>query len=60
MLVLQQVTMVLCTGFMGFLVPGKTTVADRVYKEVHGKGLPIVRLDGDVVRENLTEDLGFS
>ncbi len=45
------------TGLSG---AGKTTIAKIVEAELKGRGLKIERLDGDVVRQSLTRDLGFS
>jgi adenylyl-sulfate kinase len=45
------------TGLSG---AGKTTVALALEKELKARNLRIERLDGDVVREGLTRDLGFS
>lgn len=45
--------------FTGLSASGKSTVADKVYELLGSKGLKIERLDGDVVRENLS-NLGFS
>ena len=45
------------TGLSG---AGKTTVALVLEKELKARGVKIERLDGDVVRESLTRDLGFS
>ncbi len=45
------------TGLSG---AGKTTIALILEKELHNRGLKIERLDGDVVRESLTRDLGFT
>lgn len=45
------------TGLSG---AGKTTVALILEKELKERQLRIERLDGDVVRESLTRDLGFS
>ena len=45
------------TGLSG---AGKTTIAKIVEKELQGRNLKIERLDGDVVRQSLTRDLGFS
>ena len=45
------------TGLSG---SGKTTVAKIVEAELKARGLKIERLDGDVVRQSLTRDLGFS
>jgi adenylyl-sulfate kinase len=46
--------------FTGLPCSGKTTVADRVAVKLKEEGLKIERLDGDIVRESLTSDLGFS
>lgn len=45
------------TGLSG---AGKTTIAKIVEAELKNRGLKIERLDGDVVRQSLTRDLGFS
>ena len=45
------------TGLSG---AGKTTIALALEAELLARGLPVERLDGDVVRESLTRDLGFS
>ena len=45
------------TGLSG---AGKTTIALALEKELRARALPVERLDGDVVRESLTRDLGFS
>ncbi len=46
--------------FTGLSGAGKTTVAVEVEKRLKEKGLRVERLDGDLVREYLTRDLGFS
>jgi len=46
--------------FTGLSGAGKSTLADKVYKELKINGTKIERLDGDVVRKNLTKELGFS
>ena len=46
--------------FTGLSQAGKTTIADRVYEILKQKGLRAERLDGDIVRQSLTKDLGFS
>ena len=46
--------------FTGLSQSGKSTVADRVYEVLKEKGLKLERLDGDIVRESLSSDLGFS
>lgn len=45
------------TGLSG---AGKTTIALVLVDELQKRGLKVERLDGDVVRESLTRDLGFS
>jgi adenylyl-sulfate kinase len=45
------------TGLSG---SGKTTIAYILEEELRGRGLKVERLDGDIVRESLTRDLGFS
>ncbi|MCZ2115988.1 MAG: adenylyl-sulfate kinase [Anaerolineae bacterium] len=45
------------TGLSG---AGKTTIALLLEKELKARGCKFERLDGDVVRESLTRDLGFS
>ncbi len=46
--------------FTGFSQSGKTTNAFSVYEYLKNKGFKVEYLDGDVVRENLSRDLGFS
>ena len=45
------------TGLSG---AGKTTLAVALEEKLKARGLRIERLDGDIVREGLTRDLGFS
>jgi ATP sulfurylase/adenylyl-sulfate kinase len=45
------------TGLSG---AGKTTLTLRLEQILKARGVPTERLDGDVVREGLTRDLGFS
>lgn len=45
------------TGLSG---AGKTTIALILVEELKKRGLKVERLDGDVVRESLTRDLGFT
>ena len=45
------------TGLSG---SGKTTIAKLLVQDLHDRGLKVERLDGDVVRQSLTRDLGFS
>lgn len=46
--------------FTGLSGSGKTTVAKRLEQELKARGVRVERLDGDVVRQSLTADLGFS
>jgi adenylyl-sulfate kinase len=46
--------------FTGLPCSGKSAVGDRVAEILKDKGLRVERLDGDVVRQDLTRDLGFS
>ncbi|MGD2142680.1 MAG: adenylyl-sulfate kinase, partial [Candidatus Bathyarchaeota archaeon] len=46
--------------FTGIPCSGKTTIADKVAEVLKEKGYRVERLDGDIVRKNLTSDLGFS
>lgn len=46
--------------FTGLPCSGKSAVADRVAEILRQKGLRVERLDGDIVRQDLTRDLGFS
>jgi adenylyl-sulfate kinase len=46
--------------FTGLPCSGKSAVADRVAQMLKERGLKAERLDGDIVRQSLTRDLGFS
>ena len=46
--------------FTGLSGSGKTTIATRVETILKERGFPVERLDGDIVRQSLTRDLGFS
>jgi len=46
--------------FTGLPCSGKSAVADSVAEILKEKGLKVERLDGDIVRQSLTRDLGFS
>lgn len=46
--------------FTGLPCCGKTTIADQVGEILKKKGFLVERLDGDLVRQNLSSDLGFS
>ena len=46
--------------FTGLPCSGKTTIADRLAEILKERGEKVERLDGDIVRKDLTSDLGFS
>lgn len=46
--------------FTGLSGAGKTALAIRLEKELRERVLKVERLDGDIVRQSLTRDLGFS
>ena len=46
--------------FTGLPCCGKTTIADRVADILSKQSYRVERLDGDIVRKDLTSDLGFS
>ncbi|PRP94721.1 Adenylyl-sulfate kinase [Enhygromyxa salina] len=46
--------------FTGLSGSGKTTLARAVERQLHALGVHTYRLDGDVVRDGLNGDLGFS
>src|SRR4030042_2039259 len=46
--------------FTGLPCSGKSAVGDRVAAILEERGRRVERLDGDVVRQDLTRDLGFS
>ena len=46
--------------FTGLSGSGKTVIADELAKRLVKKGFMVQRLDGDIVRQGLTRDLGFS
>ncbi len=46
--------------FTGLSGSGKTAIAKRVAEQLRDRGLKVERLDGDIVRQSLTRDLGFS
>ncbi len=53
----QQGFVLWMTGLSG---AGKTTIALELLRQLENRGLRLERLDGDVVRESLTSDLGFT
>ena len=46
--------------FTGMSGAGKTALAIRLEEALRNRGLRVERLDGDIVRQGLTRDLGFS
>ncbi len=46
--------------FTGLSGSGKTTMAIPIAEQLRERGLNVERLDGDIVRQHLTRDLGFS
>jgi len=46
--------------FTGLSGSGKTALALRLEEELRKRSLRVERLDGDIVRQGLTRDLGFS
>jgi adenylylsulfate kinase len=46
--------------FTGLPCSGKSAVADRVAEILKDRGYRVEQLDGDIVRQSLTRDLGFS
>jgi adenylylsulfate kinase len=46
--------------FTGLSGAGKTTISDALEVILRDRGCKLERLDGDIVRENLTKGLGFS
>ena len=46
--------------FTGLSGAGKSTIAERVGRELEAGGAAVEYLDGDVVREHLSKGLGFS
>jgi len=46
--------------FTGMSGAGKTALALKLEEELRTRGLRVERLDGDIVRQSLTRDLGFS
>ena len=46
--------------FTGLSGAGKTTLADKLEPVLRERGLKVEKLDGDVIRTNLSKGLGFS
>ena len=49
-----------CLWFTGLSQAGKTTISNKVYEILKKRGLKIERLDGDLIRQSLSKDLGFT
>lgn len=49
-----------CIWLTGLSGAGKTTISIPVVEKLRERGYRVQRLDGDVVRDKLTPDLGFS
>lgn len=46
--------------FTGLSGSGKTAIADKLFAQLENLGVESERLDGDLMRESLSQDLGFS
>ncbi len=46
--------------FTGLSGAGKTAIAEPLAERLRERGLKVERLDGDIVRKDLTSDLGFT
>ena len=46
--------------FTGLSGAGKTAIAEPLAERLRERGLKVERLDGDIVRQHLTSDLGFT
>ena len=46
--------------FTGLSGSGKSAIADKVYQYLQNRNITCERLDGDILRKNLTKDLNFS
>ena len=46
--------------FTGISGSGKTTIANELVKIFRERDIPVVLLDGDIVRKTLSHDLGYS
>jgi bifunctional enzyme CysN/CysC len=49
-----------CVWFTGLSGSGKSTIANRVERQLHAQGYHTYLLDGDNVRHGLNRDLGFT
>lgn len=57
---LQMTDIGVTIWFTGLSGAGKTTISIGVAKTLRKRGIKVEVLDGDIVRQNLTRDLGFS
>lgn len=46
--------------FTGLSGSGKTTIANELVKRLRKRNIPVVLLDGDIVRKTLSRDLGYT
>jgi len=46
--------------FTGLSGSGKSAIADELYKYLNKKNIPCQRLDGDIMRQALSKDLGYT
>jgi len=46
--------------FTGLSSSGKTTIANVLVKKLHANNIPVILLDGDIVRKTLSRDLGYT
>lgn len=46
--------------FTGLSSSGKTTIANALVKKLHANNIPVILLDGDIVRKTLSRDLGYT
>ncbi len=46
--------------FTGLPCSGKSTIATAIFEKLQKRNLNVERLDGDIVRQSLTRDLGFT
>ncbi len=49
-----------CVWFTGLPCSGKSTLAEKLKEQLEGLGKRVYILDGDIIRKELNEDLGFS
>jgi adenylyl-sulfate kinase len=50
----------LTVWFTGLSSAGKSTICEAVYEKLWARGYKVEWLDGDIVRQHLSKDLGFS